>query len=183
MSAALYWKGRLIEGRPFYSDAMYVENVTFKPSRSGDIWPHSVNRIALYDDYCIWFRQAYLPEFQSQEHYTKFPEDLPRRADELNFFATIGPWVYVVGKQQQVRSYVVMEKEHQDGAWFEVRKKRYFIRFCSIEAHRAAFQLFAGMSLGAVELFDVDLAKVVAEAQVECRDRITKNRVSTPNVS
>jgi hypothetical protein len=187
MSAMLYWKERLLTGMPFYASKMYVEGLNYKPNRKDPTspWPHSVARSAFYADYCIWHNEAYLPQFKDQPHYKEYPEDLPMMADELGFFATIAPWLYVVGKSRQVRSYAVTERVHQDGEWHEARRKRYFVRLCSREVHVAAFELFTGTDLigpGSVPWAENHMT-TLARAQQECREVTEINRASVPNVS
>lgn len=184
MSATLYWKSRLTDGDIFFTEASRIVGSTVKPHKNkSDLkWPYAVARSAIYEDYCVWHRLAYLPTFADVEHYKNFPEDLPERADELGFFSTIGPWLYMVGKQRQVRSYSVDEPVHQFGAWHEAKKKRYFVRLCSLAAHRAAFALYTG-SVVETQVSDEELIRVVTEAQTESRDRIERNRASMPTMS
>lgn len=179
MATTLYWKERLTEGCIFYAGSSYILGNTYKAHKKGgdDTWPHAVARSTLYEDYCIWHREAYLPQFVNMPHYLEHPEDLPVRADELGFYATLGPWLYVVGKARQVRSYAVQERVFQLGAWHEVRRKRNFVRLCSIEVHRAAFQLYTGQDFRVVEPI-----QIVTEAQQDCRERTERNRASMPIV-
>lgn len=181
MSAALYWKERLQEGAIFYSKALYEGPHTFKtnPKRGSAEWPYAVNRISLYDDYCVWFHQRYLPQFKDEPYYRSYPEDLPERADELGFFATIGPWLYVVGKNRQVRNYSVPVVVTQDGCRVTVNRKKYFVRLCSLAVHRAAYELFTGTPLiGATVLYDPELASIVNAAQCDTRETTERNKAS-----
>jgi len=184
MSAALYWKERLLTGLPFASSEMYIEGLNFKPNRKDakSPWPHSLARSAMYSDYCRWHRASYLPDFQDEPYYVEHPEDLPSPADELGFFSTLGPWLYVVGKSRQVRSYAVVERVFQAGEWHDVRRKRYFVRLCGIEVHRAAFELYTGSELCGASPDAKFAMGVVSEAQRECRETTEKNRASMPNV-
>lgn len=187
MSALLYWKERLLCGMPFFSSKFYDEKLFLKPNRKDPTspWPHAVARSAMYADYAIWHREKYLPEFQEQPHYQRYPEDLPRAADELGFFSTIGPWLYVLGKSKQVRSYSIIERVHQSNVWHDVPKKRYFVRLCGLPVHIAAFELYTGISLGFHAADDRDQHRFarITEAQQECRIVTEKNRASVPSVT
>lgn len=166
MSAILYWQGRLIERQPIWHAPLRIEGDVIRSHRKeNDTWPHAICRSAMYADYLEWFKRVYLPPFEGQPYYANSPDRLPEPADELNFYVTLSPWVYLLGKKAHVRMRNVSHRVCVEGRWIETKASRYFVRLCEWEDHVAAFELKTGIRLGIPPpLFDSGRAKTVAEA-------------------
>jgi hypothetical protein len=179
MSVLMYWKERLVAKNPLFSEAKRLEKIHVKHRRSDmdNPWPHSVARSALFEDYLIWHEEAYLVPFRAVDYYQSNPDRLPAPADELGFFSTIAPWLYLVGKKQQVRTYLVPVQEFYDGEWYETKKNKYFVRLCTWEQHVAGFEMITGVPLDMqTEYYHPERARTVADAQTEYHRQIAENR-------
>lgn len=146
MAVVLYWKERLAARNPLRLEALRIVGFNVKPRRDRmeDPWPHSVAKQAMFEDYLVWFDQVYLPPFQEAEFYQDFPDQLPKPADQLEFFTTMSPFVHVLGRKQQTRSYFVPKVTGHEGRWITVKVYRNFVRLCEWEDHVAQFELLTG---------------------------------------
>lgn len=180
MSVQLYWKERLQAQNPLFKETLRVSGVTIRPHAGIDPkaqWPRAVNRHTLYVDYINWHEEVYLAGFRDSEYF-KDPERLPKPAEELVFFNTMYPWLYLVGKKQQVRTYLVDHEFLYEGQWHTGKKHTYFVRLCAWEHHVALYELLTGHSIGLESpYYDEDRARVVADARSAYLEQIAQNRV------
>lgn len=179
----LWWKERLVDRHPIGCEALRMEGYNLKTARTEttDPWPRAVARQALFEDYKIWFEDSYLPPYKTAGYYADFPDNLPRPTDELGFFTTIAPFLYIVGKKQQVRAYYVPQKQLYEDRYVTIKVNRYFVRLCEWEAHIAQFELLTGMDAHSIlPSFDPDNAKTVARAISSAIRRIKANRQKLP---
>jgi hypothetical protein len=151
MSVIPYWHERLRARQPFRLESLRIEGYNTKARNDGmvDTWPRAVAKQALRQDYVAWFEQEYLPQFTASGFYAECPEALPEPLDDLHFFTAIGPFLYLVGREAQTRSYRVREQKRFEGRWMPIRVMRNFVRLCEWHEHVAAFELATGMSCGA----------------------------------
>lgn len=149
MAVVLYWNQRLAERNPLRDPELRIEGVNIKSREVEDSWPRAVAKQAQYMDYLKWFDEEYLPSFASVDYYRDFPDQLPKPANELEFFTTIAPFMYVVGRKQQVRSYAVKQQQTYEGEWMTIKKTRNFTRLCEWEEHVAAFVVQTGIEIKA----------------------------------
>lgn len=181
MSVLQYWQRRLVEKNPIYSEAFRIDKVGYRENIEDptSTWPRAVARAILFDDYVAWFTDVYLEPYRKSDQYKDFPEIMPRPCDELTFYSTISPWVYIVGKKQQVRTYLVPTRVHHKGDWRNLKINKYFIRLCAWEAHVAAFELNVGIDIGMIrtDTYYLDRHQVVANAITKMQNQIDKNRV------
>lgn len=141
MTAALYWKERLEAGCPLYCEAHHNNNWRrVRPDDPG-MWFRAVARQALFMDYCEWFEREYRPRVLRAPEGHYFAELEPQPMSEAAFFAAMAPWLYVEGKKQQVRAYVVdVDKWLPERAeWVGCRQRRYFVRLAPHSVHAEAF--------------------------------------------
>lgn len=180
MSVLMYWRDRLKAKQPFYCPSLRKEQVTYKPNRQDEnnTWPHSVHRETMYEDYLAWYGEEYLKPYVESGYYADCPDQLPQAVNELGFFTTIAPWVYIVGRKEQVRAYKVKGQDHYEGEWYETYKNKYFVRLCTWEQHIAAFELDTGIPTG-LELthYCPEQALVVKNAIEGFRAEIERNRI------
>lgn len=178
MSVQIWWQERLTQRCPVASQKIREDGYSLRPRRgSEDTWPHAVSRSALFDDYVEWHQDTYLGAYREVEYYRENPDRMPHPADELTFFSTIAPWLYIVGKKQQVRSYMVPKMELYEGRWYEVKTARYFVRLLEHEAHEAAFLIATGVSPSApVAYYEPQAASTLDRHQGAYTDRITEAR-------
>lgn len=160
MSVTIYWKERLVAEHPFWSDGHRAERLHLR-SLAGDAgaWPYAVARSTMYEDYKCWHY------FQYCVPYTEHCDDIPSPVDEMGFFAATAPWLYVIGRKQQVRTYSVGECN------------RYFIRLSEWEVHVAAFELNSGLRIAVPSVY-FDAAKVglVTLARAEYLAEVAERR-------
>ena len=147
MSAVLYWKERLESAQPLRDEALRVPGYNVRNPSVSQTWPRAIARQALYQDYQKWFDEEYLTAFRDVGYYQDFPQHMPKPLDELGFFATMGPFLYIVGRDKQVRNYTVKVQKPYQGRLVEVKTGRYFVRLCEHKAHCAAFELNTGIEL------------------------------------
>jgi len=167
MSAQLYWRERLIARNPIYSEPLREVMYNFRPHRRAmdDTWPHAIARAVLLEDYTAWHKEVYLKPYGDVSFFRDNPKKLPRPLGQLEFFSTISPWLYVRGKKEQVRAYLVPHKVCVEGRWVSTLKNRYFVRLCPWEAHVAAFHVNTGMDVNETPLpFDPIAASLAASA-------------------
>lgn len=178
MSVVVYWKERLAAGRPFYSESIWDEsnNTRGKPT-DGGAWPRAVARSALFDDYTVWHQDEYLKPYREAEYFADNPERMPQPVDELTFYATIAPWLYIVDKSRQVRTYLVPVRQFYEDRWVDTKKNRYFVRLCALKAHEAAFEIATALSpRAAVPYYTPKLSEELEAARNEYMKRINANR-------
>lgn len=190
MSAVLYWKERLEDAQPLRDEALRVEGFNVKNPSATNTWPRAVARQALYQDYLKWFEEIYLLSFKTVGYYQDFPEQMPKPLDELGFFATMGPFLYVVGKDKQVRNYSVKVQKPYQGRYVQVKTGRYFVRLCEHKAHCAAFELNTGIELTLLKLIggayniknEEDRVETVASAVRVSIRKIAENRKAMEHI-
>lgn len=178
MSVVIYWQERLKARRPFYSQKIWDEpnNTRGKPA-DGSTWPRAIARSALFDDYTLWHQDEYLRPYREAEYYVANPDRIPQPVDELTFYATMGPWLYIVDKQRQVRTYLVPVQQFYEDHWIEVKKNRYFIRLCEHTAHEAAFEIATALPPSApVAYYSPSLTQELEAAREVYMKRINANR-------
>jgi hypothetical protein len=178
MAVVLYWKERLAARCPIRAPGLLVEGFGYRKrqDRPDDPWFKSVARQTLLLDYQAWFTEVYLPPFASVQYYQDFPDQLPVAADDLAFFTTIAPFIYIVGKKQQTRSYLVDKREPYQGRWIEIKSYRNFVRLCEWEDHVAAFRLQTGQEVTATTPVHYDSITRVAGAVKIATKRIAANK-------
>lgn len=146
MTIIPYWHERLRDRQPLRSEALRLEGYNLK-MREGvvDTWPRAVAKQALRQDYLTWFAEVYLPPFMDSGHYRDCPEALPEPMDELHFFTALSPFIHLVGREAQTRSYRVKELRRHEDRWVPIRVFRNFVRLCEWAEHVAAFELATGI--------------------------------------
>jgi hypothetical protein len=135
-----------------------------------------VQRTTLYEDYLSWCEQVYLAPYRDSEYFRLYPQMVPKPDEEIIFYSSLYPWIYLVGKKKQVRSYLVDTKEAFEGQWYETKKMKYFVRLCSWEDHVAAFELYTGHDITQPYEFDPSKAESVAIARKRYADRMQETR-------
>lgn len=157
------------------ADPSFRPRQDYKPRRDAmrDPWPHAVCRASMYQDYQKWFDRDFLEAYRGVPF---FKDGLPKPEDEFTFFTTMSPWLYILGKKEQVRNYrVPVTVTMEGGVTEEQYRYRYFIRLGSWETHVAAFEIQTGISVGDnVKFFDVERAKRLMEGVSSFRARLTE---------
>ena len=179
MSVIEYWKSRLKSRDPFFSKSLRLPRVNYKDHRpfTGDTWPRAIVRQAMFADYLAWHEDAFLAPYRNMPFYEDREDKLPKAVDELAFFTTMAPWVYIVGKKQQVRAYAVPTQKWHESEWVKCKVNKYFIRLCEWEDHVAVFELLTGLRVSEdAVFFDVERAKRVSEVVEAHLERIKNNR-------
>lgn len=177
MSVQIYWKERLAAGSPTLFYKAEGIDVKHRKDRMEEDWPHSVSRSSLFDDYKRWHDEVYLAPYKQFEFYQINPEQMPSPADQLNFFTTMAPWLYIVSKQQQTRNYACDTQVQVGGVWITQSKGRYFVRLAELKFHRAYFENITGGKVADPSLyFDPQQAVVRHEGQMEFLRLITEGR-------
>lgn len=168
MSIQLYWKERLAAGAPTQFFKEEGIDVKHRKDRMGEAWPHSVARSSLFDDYQRWHDRVYLAPYREIEYYQRRPEAMPQPADQLGFFTTIAPWIYIVGKKEQIRNYPCDVQVRVGGIWMTQSKGRYFVRLAELKYHRAFFENVTNTKItDPSTYFNPGSAVVVHEGQIE----------------
>lgn len=135
-SVIMWWRERLVARFPV-SDAFKQEPFNYK-SRDGaalELWPARVARQALWKDYGLWADgqlKAAWSEMTTEERVAQVP-------NELHFFSTLAPYLYVDNKRRMVKNYSVKTFVLFEGNQVEVRKRRYFVRLAPWKDHMEAF--------------------------------------------
>lgn len=147
MSAILPWWKERLEARCPISEISFVEG--YYKRRTGvanDPWLDRVARSRLYLDYQSWYEKTIRPKYDN-DHYRQFPEQIPQYASELTFFTTMGPLIYVRGKEWHVRNYSVKVSRPFEGKILIVKVRRYFVKMADYEEHVDAFKRETGLAL------------------------------------
>ena len=141
-------------------------------------WPYAVARSALYEDYRVWFRESYLKQFANIKGYHEVRDRLPQPDSELSFYVAMAPWLYLVSKKEQVRSYVVPVREHLDGRWWTLKKHRNFVRLCRHEQHVAIFEMSTGLVVydALANVSNKEKLEVVNKAREDFREELKNNK-------
>lgn len=148
MSIERYWQERLVSGFPLRSRALYQEGYDLRSwSGKTGVWPRAVARQSLYADYQDWHAEVFLAEYQNSEFFQSHPDMVPKPATEMQFFVTMGPWLYIDGKSWHVKNYNVKKQERSNGEWVKVTARRYFIRLVELERHTRVFEASVGRSI------------------------------------
>lgn len=183
MAVVMYWRERLQSGNPIRLEAL--QGVNYKRPQDinpEDPWPKAVSKQALLQDYMAWFDEVYIKPFLDTPFYQDCPEQLPKAATELEFFTTMSPFIHLVGRDQQIRSYPVHEQRFFEEKWVTVKVRRNFVRLCNLKEHVASFELQTGNSIneGAPARSDVERAEIVADAVKTTVDKIAANKAAMP---
>lgn len=178
MAVILYWRDRLADRCPIRAPVLRIDGFGFRKrqDRPDDPWYKAVARQTLLQDYNAWFADVYLPQFTGVPYYMDYPDQLPKPADDLGFFTQIAPFLYIVDKKQQTRSYLVNIKEPFEGRWLELKTHRNFVRLCEWEEHVAAFRIQTGQDIGATQTIHFDSIIRVAGAVRIAKKRIAENK-------
>ncbi len=147
MSINAYWHERLRARDPIRLDALRQIGFNVKP-RQDDTWPLAVAKQALRLDYKAWFEQVYLPPYLDSGFYQDTPQALPQPLDDLHFFVALAPFIHLIGREEQTRTYKVRVQKKFEGRWVSVKANRNFVRLCEWREHVAAFELATGLSIG-----------------------------------
>ncbi len=149
MSVHEYWRQRLAEGRPFYNkDFMTDPLCTRRATDDEDDWPKAICRSRLYQDYLIWHQMVVVPVFEKTPYYQSNPEAIPKPVEEYVFYTTLAPYLYVIGKKEQVSNYRVNVPEQFNERTIVIKKFVYFVRLSSLRIHTMAFELHSGLLVG-----------------------------------
>lgn len=179
MSVVLYWRQRLIAGRPIRSDTLWAEGYNYRPldKQPDSTWPKAVAKQALFQDYLGWFEEEYLKPFAASKGYAEFPDQLPKPANELGFFSQINPMLMLVGASSQVRNYKVTRRQLYEGRWIDVKGWRSFVRLCEWDEHVSAFILQTGSMIPRRQprTLSQDIEAVAGAVQVAIK-RLATNR-------
>lgn len=150
MSAIQYWKERLAARNPLHA-GVWVEGRDYKTRKDRppiSTWPHSVCRAVIYEDYLIWHSEVMLAPYRGVAYYDENPDARPAPLNLIPFFTEISPFIYLVGKDSQVRSYPsIVVHQDDEGNPVRSRKFKYFVRLCEWEAHSLAFEKKTGIVL------------------------------------
>lgn len=179
MAVIQYWAERLRDRDPISTPQLRTVNtVKHHEGRGEDTWPKAVAKQAMYLDYLAWFERVYLPPFQQTPFYQDQPVLLPAPARELDFFVTMSPFIHVVHRDKQTRSYLVREQRQHNGRWLEARVRKNFVRLCEWKEHVAVFELQTGMLIdgGLFAGANFEAIETVAEGTRVVIDRIADNR-------
>lgn len=154
MTVALWWKSRLEAGDPIRSPRFRLAGYDVKERAvihpTAHKWPKAVARQALYADYLCWHDEVYLLPLRDVPFFQDFPERLPEPANELRFFTTLLPFMYVFDRSYHNRNYMVQTSRQFEGRWITVKANRYFYRLVEWEAHVAAYKLETGTEISAI---------------------------------
>ena len=180
MSTITYWRECLINKFPLRMSSAGTAGVWVK-YRKGPrttTWPYAVARAALYEDYRVWFRESYLKQFADIKGYHGVGDRLPQPDSELSFYVAMAPWLYIVSKEEQVRSYVVPVREHLDGRWWTLKKHRNFVRLCRHEQHVAVFEMLTGLVVydALANMSNEERLGVVNKAKEAFREELKTNK-------
>lgn len=172
-----YWRERLQHHTPIRDPKLRIEGINVRHWKDKEAtWPHAVSRQALLADYHAWFKEVFLQSFDTP-YFNEFPDAKPKAATDLEFFTTMSPFIHVVGREQQTRSYLVSVHERYEGEWIQVTRRRNFVRLCPWESHVAAFQLQTGQEVGGTTIFTpAEAVESVAGAVKVTVRRIAENR-------
>jgi hypothetical protein len=147
MAVIPYWKERLLARCPLHVESLRVPaNLRARNDQPGDTWPRAVAKQALFLDYQAWFDECYLVPYRETSYYQDGAA-LPEPAGELDFFITMSPFLHVVGRAQQTRSYFVREPQLHEGEFVMVKAKRNFVRLLTWNEHVAQFELVTGIHI------------------------------------
>jgi hypothetical protein len=146
MSINAYWHERLRAREPIRLQALRQIGFNVKP-RENDTWPTAVAKQALRLDYLAWFDEVYLPPYLESGFYQDTPQALPQRLDDLHFFTALSPFIHIIGREEQTRTYKVRVNKQHEGRWISVKANRNFVRLCEWREHVAAFELVTGLSI------------------------------------
>lgn len=136
MTGVLIWWHDRLKARFPLRDQFKIAPQNYKPKDGAgpDVWPGRVARYTLYDDYRGWFAE------QNAILWPHLEEDQrPKCPNELAFFTTLGPYLYVRDKNQMTRTYFVSMPVLFEGKTRMVKKRRYFIRLAPYEEHVDAY--------------------------------------------
>jgi hypothetical protein len=147
MSINAYWHERLSARQPLRLEALRTVGFNMKV-RENDTWPSAVAKQALRLDYLAWFEQVYLPPYLDSGYYVDTPQALPQRLDDLHFFTALSPFIHIIGREEQTRTYRVRTRKQHEGRWLVVKANRNFVRLCEWREHVAAFELATGLVVG-----------------------------------
>ena len=151
MSIQIWWRERLVEKNPLGHESLRIPRINLRGHSGPNIdpgWPRAVARSALYTDYKLWFDQIFLAPYRETPYYQQNESRLPAPVPEVVFFSTMTPWLYIVGKKEQVRTYMVpFNRRHKDG-FIMGKKNTYFVRLCGWVYHVAAFEQNTGTEIG-----------------------------------
>jgi len=175
MSVMLYWQERLEAQNPLYSESLRIDKVNVRPMHGMDpkaSWPRAISRSALYEDYCRWHKDQFLQLYRG----IAWSGPMPKPAEELIFFSTMSPWLYVVGKDEQVRTYLVPHSEKYEGEWVHCKKNRYFIRLLDWQYHAVQFELTTGVFVFNRDMTAEDRIRMVEGAKANYRKVLDHNR-------
>lgn len=180
MSTITYWRECLINKFPLRMSSAGTAGVWVK-YRKGPrttTWPYAVARATLYEDYRVWFRESYLKQFADIEGCYGVRDRLPQPDSELSFYVAMAPWLYIVSKEEQVRSYVVPVREHLDGRWWTLKKHRNFVRLCRHEQHVAVFEMLTGLVVydALANMSNEERLGVVNKAKEAFREELKTNK-------
>lgn len=176
MSVLIYWQERLQDRKPLYSDSIAIPGFNVK-AREGDSWPASVARSALLEDYLLWHEEKLLEPYRQSPMYADHPAMMPKPVDEMGFYNSLAPLIYVIGKHQQVRNYKVTIQRQFEGKWQSGTQRRYFVRLATWEEHVASFELQTGIEVhGNVIYLDVAKAQMLMKARTEWQEETDGNR-------
>jgi hypothetical protein len=175
MSVLLYWKERLEAQNPLFNDKLRVPMLNVRPMPGMDprsSWPRAVARSALYQDYQDWHKDQFLALYRG----IQWTGEMPKPAEELIFFSTMAEWLYVVGKEEQVRTYLVPNSVRYEGRWLKGKKNRYFVRLLDWEYHAAQFELTTGIFCFNDEMTGEERVRKIEEARKNYREVLYYNR-------
>lgn len=177
MSTFFYWAARLEAAMPLYSDDVRISkfNIRWHNGQENQ-WPHSVCRQALYQDYERWFKEVYAPQFDRLRIYSDYPELRPQPDQQLVFFATMSPWLYILGKENMERSYSVDVERSYEGEWYKTKSRRYFIRLAPWIDHARAFYVTTGhpIRVAALEALGRDRNEAQELLSISIYDQLEK---------
>lgn len=148
MPVATWWRKRLEEQNPIGDPVLWVPGFNVRPSRDpNEKWPRAVARQALYMDFVAWYENEYLLGYRKTEMYVRFPEQLPITPTELTFWMAIAPFLYLHGKKVSVRNYFVKKPVQHQGAWLQVKVRRYFVRLEPWQKYVDRYEVNTGRKL------------------------------------
>lgn len=177
MSIQIWWKERLAARHPFSGEALAGVDYKVVRNKAIDSWPTSVARQSLFKDYKVWHSDRYLAPYKAVGYYLDNPDRMPVVADDLEFFSAMGPLLYIAGKKNQTRNYLVNDRIRHEGKWAVVKRRRYFVKLCAWEAHCATFELLTGLKVHEkVVYFSAEKNKIINDAIDTVEDGIEKNR-------
>lgn len=138
MSVLLWWRERLDARFPL-NEKFKIEPFNFKQREGAipDQWPGRVARRALYESYCDWVDLQNVKTWPGTE-----PEDTRRAkpVNELTFFTTLSPCLYVNGRKRMLKNYKVKKSVPFEGGYQTTKVRRYFIRLGEWQEHVDAFR-------------------------------------------